>query len=95
MRQIDPFTTLHNKVPCRICGTTHDAATSMGRAAWPDSGSFSVCVTCGEISVFEVSALGQVALREATLAEVRDFTRDHPDAVQRIIALNAMRRDAR
>lgn len=85
-------TTRHNVFHCRMCGYKADASTSLFRPdAVPTSGAFSVCLNCGEVSVYEIGPLG-VAVREPTLDELAEFTADHPGVVQTMIAFNAQRR---
>jgi hypothetical protein len=68
----------HSAVTCRACGCKLDDATCMtDDPETPlENGSFSVCIRCSIISVYDISVFG-VALRPPTDAEMVEFQKDH------------------
>jgi hypothetical protein len=91
----DPRSLLHNKTPCPACGYQADAAGSpdgkpLKRA--PQTGSWSVCFNCTAVNVFEVSPLGVVSLRAATVAELDEFL-SHPERRKGLRAVQMVRRN--
>lgn len=65
-------------LPCRRCGHSNEAHTHANASipAVPHDGDFSLCLYCGEWSVFE-----RGALREPTSAEQK-IIRDDPQCVR-------------
>jgi hypothetical protein len=77
---------MHNPVICQVCGYTITGATNVngdGVDDGPQTGTFSVCLKCGEVSVYQVSVFG-VSLREATMDELAEFMRAHGDKIARL-----------
>lgn len=72
---------------CPHCGKYQDAVTAMsGGNIAPRDGDYSVCVGCGQLSVFLVSPFG-LSTRVATDVEHRKFEQRYPgvlEAAQRI-----------
>lgn len=78
-----------NHLTCRICNASLEAVTNpRGGDIAPTTGSFSICVRCGEVSVIEVAEDGIVSLREPNFVELAIFTRENADI---IAAFNHMR----
>lgn len=76
----------HNALSCLGCGYKITGATYMNGPdgdSGPDSGSFSVCLRCGEVAIYEIGVFG-VALREATTDELAEFGRLYGDDLQRL-----------
>lgn len=68
----DPTKHHHDPVACPGCGQRQDGAMRPDTTTAPSDGDWSICVTCGEVSVYVVGALG-VGLREASLEELVEF----------------------
>lgn len=76
---------------CRICGYGLTNATFMGlKDRKPDTGSVSICADCGELSIFQISPLGQVSLLEPTMEELATIRRD--PKTSRLLAAAAVAR---
>lgn len=65
----------HNTLHCRACGSEIDSATDMITGMEPYDGAVSICVICGEVSIFVIGPFG-TALREPTMEEIADITQD-------------------
>lgn len=67
----------HDTLPCRACGNQQNAATVPGhdQVPIPADGDYSICLRCGEVSIYSVTLFG-VALREPTTAELAEFARN-------------------
>ena len=62
---------------CPICGYQVDAHSAVGEHdAIPSDGAISICIACGEPSVFTAVLGGALALRRPTPAERDDILRD-------------------
>lgn len=87
-------TTVHNWLNCPVCSAGMDAATCISeQAAKPKNGDFSLCTRCASVLVFQISAVGVVALREPTLAELRVWATDRRAVtVARALASEVARR---
>jgi hypothetical protein len=72
-------TTFHRPITCRVCGLPLDGATSAvpGQEDHrPGNHSFSVCIGCGEVSMFVVEDGEVVGLREPNFVELEIFNRE-------------------
>ncbi len=78
----------HNVLHCRVCAHRIDAASPVYDEDSPSCGDISICIACGEVSVFEIGPLGTV-LREPTLAELHEFSIAHPRLVPNLVRFNA------
>lgn len=67
----------HQALSCTACGNKMDSSgtTDGTPAATPGDGDWAVCLRCGEVAVYVIGALG-VGLREATTAELAEFSAD-------------------
>lgn len=82
-----------NRLTCRACGYGFDAAADAAKSgAKPEDGSFSVCFSCGEVSVFANGPLG-LSIREPTVQELAEFARDHGRVAQALHRFRAQRSD--
>lgn len=71
-----------SRLSCRICGYGLNNATFMGLDDHPpEPGDVSMCAKCGELSIFDLSALGHVVLREPSLQELAVIGRDRDAAL--------------
>lgn len=71
----------HNRLHCRVCGKGINCASpAPGRpdTGPPQDGAFSICLYCGEVSVYERGPFG-VLMREPSMDELAEFNRDHSD----------------
>jgi hypothetical protein len=67
--------TTHNKeTVCRFCGAANDAAANPFGAERPGDGDFTMCLYCGEWSVFDGAAAG--GTRKPTSAEYDEIAAD-------------------
>lgn len=74
---------------CRACGESNDGLTAASGNHHPTTGDMTICFTCGEVSVIEVSPLGQLTLREATTAELVTWNRLHGDLARSLQQFHA------
>jgi hypothetical protein len=74
----------HDPIICRSCGMTIHAAAGINHEYKPLTGAFSTCLNCWTVSVYEVSPLGKIALREPTDAELVLFARLHGPTIRRL-----------
>ena len=80
--------------PCWSCGYPYDATSALdGTAAMPESGSWSICLACGEVAVFVV-VMGRVITREPTPAERELASSNREVIVARLLQREARERDA-
>jgi hypothetical protein len=64
---------------CHACGYATNAAAEVdGRAGTPDPGDWSLCLNCGEVSVFGLD----LKRRRLTEAELRDMSDDDRDTMR-------------
>lgn len=84
-------TTEHNPVRCLSCQTRLEMATGYSeRTEGPQDGNFSVCFSCGEVSIFVITD-GRIALREATLFELLTFNKLHGPVARELTQLRYLR----
>lgn len=80
------------RLNCTACGYTPDAVgttTKAGNRA-PAAGDWSICMRCAEVSIYVISPLGQVLLREPTTDELAEFGRSaYAAEVRRLHRFNA------
>ncbi len=60
----------HNSVTCRTCHIQLDAGTNRFEGGTAKDGNVSLCMGCGEVSIYVLSPLGLLSLREPTLDEL-------------------------
>jgi hypothetical protein len=83
---------------CAACGYAADAlghtTNSPADHSGPSAGDYSICFSCGEVSVIELHPLLGAQLRKATVAELAEFSRDpaNIEAVRRLHRFNHDRR---
>jgi hypothetical protein len=68
---------------CTFCGHVHDATTFLpqqGQEHPPVDGDYSLCIECGEPSIFQIGSLGGVTLRRPNAHELAEFAVDHQNA---------------
>lgn len=70
------------RMSCPACGHNPDALGSLQgpHARAPRTGDYSVCIKCGEVTVIEVHPLLGATLREASLTELAEFSRNREAA---------------
>lgn len=83
-------TSEHNPLHCRVCAAEITQATSIYVDEVPSTGSFALCMRCGELSIYEIGPLG-TALREATNDELAEFARDYSHVAQQLTTYRARR----
>ncbi len=66
-----------NTFACSVCGAPNDHTTGITGKGGPKTGMVSMCFTCGELSIFQVSPLGIISLREPTTEELASIHREH------------------
>jgi hypothetical protein len=90
----DPRVVRHGLQRCPACGMKVDSAGSAdgkpGRA--PRTGDFTLCFGCAEPAVYEVDALGRVAIRAPTSEERAECLTVNAAEVERLKAFIAARR---
>ncbi len=81
------------QMSCPACGKVADALgnTRPGPIRKPESGDFSICFGCGEVSVVQVSPIGVAQLVEATVEQLAEFAAvpENTEAVRRLHRFNA------
>lgn len=64
----------HNTLRCLCCKVEMTTSVNpLGSANKPETGAYSICVRCGEVSIFEVAPDGSVSLREPNFVEMERF----------------------
>ncbi len=72
-----------NALTCRICKGTLDCATDpRGNKERPSTGSFSICMYCGEVSIYIEHEDGSYSLREPNFIELAIFNREASDVAR-------------
>lgn len=85
------------RMDCPACHYNPDALGSLKdtpQARAPQTGDYSICVNCGEVTVIEVHPLLGATLREATTAELAEFSRNR-DATRLVRAVHQVGRSKR
>jgi hypothetical protein len=86
------------RMACPVCDYSPDALGhhehNPADPRAPETGDYSICFRCGEVSVIEIHPLLGASLREPTLPELAEFSSDPANvaAVKRLHRFNAQRR---
>ncbi len=77
----------HDPIVCRACGTQLDSVSDpYGTTNRPTTGAFTLCIVCGEVSVFEVAEDGTVTMREPNFVELEIFNREGKALIKAFMA---------
>lgn len=72
-----PRTFRHESLTCPWCAAQMDATTNFFSGRPPGDGAPMICVSCTNMGVFVVSALGAVSLRKPNRQEAATFAATH------------------
>ena len=67
---------------CPFCGKMNDSHASVGKPGMPNEGDASICIDCGNVSIYEAGALGH--MRKPTPEEQAELDAD--ERVQKVRA---------
>lgn len=84
----------HDPMRCRICQSTIEVASNAmpgGSGQPPSDGDGSLCMVCGEISIFQVTNGRVVGLREPNFVELAKFVRVHRRLIAAVAEIRAKR----